>query len=176
MNLILLNHLKVILNRPLFTLSGDKAYDNYAAEEKLLDKLVNDWGVFINHGYFVRDRIGYEDGTWTDNNGEIKINPYFDKVLEFMAHMRDEGDLCITTVRDLLDYWTLIENISFEYRPDGKIYVYNSNGETVKGLSMAVHADKIRLNNQIPRFKREGEDIIFWFDIPARDHVILQVN
>lgn len=157
-------------------LSGNKAVDYYDNEQKLLEKLLNDRGVFINHGYFIRNRPDKEDGTFTENDMEIKVNPYFDKILEFMAHLRDEGDLCITTVRDLLDYWILVENISFEYRPDGTIYIYNGNKKDVKGLSLIVSSDKVRINGEIPKFKREGDNTIFWFDIPAGARMVLKVE
>ena len=143
-------------------------------EQKLLNKLISDWGIFINHGYFVRN--GYHDDVLSERNGKIIINPYFDKILGLMARMREEGDLYITTIRDLLDYWVLIENISFNYMPDGVIYINNGNDEPIKGLSLVVHANTVRINGEIPKFRRVGENTIFWFDIPAKHSVSMQVE
>jgi hypothetical protein len=156
--------------KPVSNLSAKKV----KVEQKLLNKLISDWGIFINHGYFVRN--GQDDDVLSEPNGKILINPYFDKILGLMARMREEGDLCITTIRDLLDYWVLIENISFDYMPDGVIYINNGNAEPIKGLSLVVHAHAVRINSEIPKFRRVGENTIFWFDIPAKHSVRMQVE
>ncbi|MDP4222538.1 MAG: hypothetical protein Q8868_04420 [Bacteroidota bacterium] len=151
-----------------FTSLTTKKVDKVLETEKQnLDKLLNDWGVFINHGYFVRSN-GHENGIWTDLEGKIKINPYFDRILDYMSNLRDEGNLYITTIRDLMNYWIKTENVNYEYRPDGTIYLYNNNAEAINGLSLAVHAGSVRVNDEIPQFKRVGGETIFWFDIPSR--------
>jgi hypothetical protein len=156
-----------------------KKYSNLSAkevkvEQKLLNKLISDWGIFINHGYFVRN--GHEDDVLCERNGKIVINPYFDKILANMARMRDEGDLYITTIRDLLDYWVLIENISFDYMSDGVIYIKNDNDEPIKGLSLVVLANTVRINGEIPKFRRVGKNTIFWFDLTAKQSVRMQID
>jgi hypothetical protein len=155
-------------------LLGNKAEIKLLNEQKQLDMLCTNWGVFINHGYFVRNRKDHN--IFSESNGKIVINPFFDKLLEFMAHMRDEGNLCITTIRDLLDYWIKIENISFEYMPDGGINVINLGDEPIKGLSLAVHAKGVLINGEIPSHKQVGEDTIVWFDIPANSNVRLHAE
>ena len=159
-------------------LAADNSKSQFALELELenINKLINDWGVFINHGYYVRNRTGPDHGIWTEREGKIIINPNFDRVLEIMARMRDEGGLYITTIRDLLDYWILIENISFEYMPDGCIFVYNNNDKPIKGLSLVVHANAVQVDDEIPEFKRVGVNTIFWFDIQAKNFVRVQVN
>jgi len=142
-------------------------------EQKLLNKLVSDWGIFINHGYYVRN--SKKDGNITEQNGKLVTNPYFDKILGIMAQMRDNGNLYVTTIRDLMDYWTLIENVSFDYMPDGVIYIRNGNDQPVKGLSLAVHANSVKINGEIPKLRRVGENTIFWFDIPARQSAKIKV-
>lgn len=157
-------------------LSSNKAKKQVIIEQRLLDKLLADWGLFINHGYFPRIRPGFDDGVWTVHEGKVIINPYFDRILEIMARLRDEGNLFITTVRDMLDYWILIENVSFKYMSDGIIYIYNGNDKPIKGLSLVVNASNVWINNKIPKFRRVGENTIFWFDIPARNQVSLIVE
>lgn len=143
-------------------------------EEKLLNKLITDRGIFINHGYFARN--GSKDNVLINKNGKILINPYFDRILELMANMRDKGDLYITTIKDLLDYWVQIENISFEYLPNGVVTVYNNGIEPIKGLSLAVNAGTVRVNGETPKFRKVDDDIVFWFDISAGDHVLLEIR
>ena len=154
-------------------LSSEKPEDELYKEGKQLNQLLSDWGIFINHGYFARRTIGHD--VLSENNGKLVINPVFDKILGLMAGERDKGELCIITIRDLLDYWIQLEKISFEYTPEGSINIYNGNDSAVKGLSLVLQADNIRINGEIPAFKKSGDNTIVWFDIPAKEHVSLQV-
>ena len=141
-------------------------------EQKLLSKLVSDRGIFINHGYFVRNGPG--DDELIMSNGKLVVNPYFDQILGLMAKMRDDGDLYITTIRELLDYWVLTRNVSLEYKQDGTILLCNNNDKPIKGLSLAVNASNVTVNGQTPDLRKVGDDTIFWFDIEARGHVIIK--
>lgn len=151
-------------------LSGKKV----EVEKKLLDKLVADWGVFINHGYYVRN--GPTDGNIIEKNGKMVVNPWFDKILGLMATMKDDGDLYTTTIRNLLDYWTLTENITFNYEPDGLISVSNGNDKPIKGLSLVIEAKNVKINGQAPKSRRVGDNLIFWFDIPAKQSLNISVT
>ena len=155
--------------------SPSMAENQLINEKRQLEMLKSNRGIFINHGYYVRN--GVNDFVLSEKNGEYVISPYFDQVLNLMAKMRDEGDLYITTIKDLLNYWILTENISFEYKSDGTIYILNNNEESVKNLSLVLNADAddIRINNEIPASRQAGEDAIIWFDMPAKGHVCLQV-
>jgi putative lipase involved disintegration of autophagic bodies len=139
-------------------------------ENKQLNKLIKDWGVFINHGYFVRN---LNVDVTTEIDGKLVINPYFDKILADMASMRDDGNLYISTVKDLMNYWILTENVSFDFLPDGSVNVYNNNDKAISGLSMVVRSSEIRVGGKSPKQKKVNDDIIFWFDIPSRSHVTL---
>jgi len=155
-------------------ISPEMAGDKINKEKRHMDLLIANWGIFINHGYYVRSR--YDDHFLSENNGVIVINPHFDEILSYMALLRDEGDLYITTIKDLLHYWILTENISFDYLPEGDINICNNNNELIKGLSLAINASDIKINSETPKFRRVGEDIIIWFDIPANGHVNLQIK
>jgi hypothetical protein len=151
----------------------NKAENQFAIELKNLDKLLVDQGVYISHGYYIRNMPGYDVSS--ELNGEITVNPYFEKTLEYMSEMRDNGSLYLTTIRDLLNYWILTENISFKYMPGGEINIYNNNDKPIYGLSLIIQSSGILVNGEIPKFKRVGDDTIFWFDIQAREHVVLKV-
>jgi hypothetical protein len=143
-------------------------------ERKLINNLVSDWGLFIQHGYYVSNEN--DNDVLSVRNGKIVINQYFDQILEIMSQKYEERELYITTIRHLLDYWLLLEKISFEYMPDGEIYVNNCNNESIKGLSLVVQANTVRINGVIPNFRKIGKDIIFWFDIPAKQSLSIQVE
>jgi hypothetical protein len=42
-------------------------------------------------------------------------------------------------------------------------------------LSLAVHADSVRINGKIPESRKVGENTVFWFDIPAGNCVKITV-
>jgi hypothetical protein len=156
------------------TETNDLSDKKVNTEKKLLNKLKSDWGVFFDHGYFVRN--GANDNNLTVQNGKLVTNPYFDRILELMSQMRNDGDLYLTTVRELLDYWILTEKVTFEYKPGGIIIIRNGNDEAVKGLSLAIRAKIVRIDGEIPKVKHVGEDTIFWFDLPGKKEVTLQTE
>ena len=86
---------------------------------------------------------------FNESNGRIEINPFFDKVLQYLSEKRDSGYLYLTTIRDLLNYWIKLENVSFEYWPNGDINVINRNDESIMGLSLAIKAKTIMINGKI---------------------------
>lgn len=152
----------------------NKAERELLNELQQIDTLISDRGIFINHGYFVRNRMDHN--IFNDLQGRIVINPFFDKILGYMAQKRDSGDLYITTIRSLLDYGIVLDSISFEYLPDGRINIINQSDKVVKGLSLVVRAKSILINGEIPLFKKVGEDIVAWFDIPGNGYAILNAD
>ncbi len=152
----------------------NRAERQYFTELKQLDRLIKNQGIFINHGYYIRNIQG-NDLTY-ERDGRFIINPYFEKILEYMDLRRDEGDLYISTIKDLIGYWILTENVSFKYKPDGKIVVWNDNEKPICGLSLIVQSSNVLVNGVIPKFRRIGDDTIFWFDINPNGHVILELQ
>ena len=75
-----------------------------------------------------------------------------------------------------MDYWILLEHLSFEYQPDGDIIIRNNNTEPINGLSLVVNANNVRLNNEIPESRKVGNNTIFWFDLLAKQSVKLKVE
>jgi len=153
---------------------GILSEDEVRVENDRILRLIKDWGVFINHGYFPRIRTGND--VINEVNGKLVIDPYFNQILRIMSEYRDSGDLYITTIRELMDYWIMLEKITFEYLQNGDIIVYNNNDMPINGLSMAARTKDIRVNGGPPNSKYMGEDIIFWFDLPGKGHAVLQLN
>ena len=137
-------------------------------EKRQLDFLVKDWGVFFNHGYYVRN--GVDDNIILNRDGLLMINPLFDQMLAYMDNQRDKGDLFLTTVKDLLNYWLLLENVRFDYKIDGTIDIFNGNDKDIKGLSIAVGRNSARmlLDGSEPVSRIIEDDLIIWFDIPSK--------
>jgi hypothetical protein len=151
--------------------SGRNAEMNLENEMRQIDGLISNWGIFLNHGYYVR---GHE--ILAEQNGRLQINPYFDRLLGYMEDNQEKGSLLNTTVRDLLDYWILTENVSFTYFPDGTIGLYNNNEQEIEGLSMAVKAQRVFIDGVSPASRRSENDLVFWFDMPAKTRKIIRVE
>ncbi len=142
-------------------------------ESVQLTNLVNDWGVFISHGYYVRKDPS--NLITKDQKGKMHINPYFDEILGLIAQKRDKKELFVTTVRDLLDYWIKLDKISFDYLPNGEVSVTNHNNMPIKGLSLAVRAKNVKIYGKVTTMKRVGDDTIIWFDINGYETLRLNV-
>jgi len=152
----------------------DLSANSVKTEHNLLNKLITDWGIFINHGYFPRIRNGRD--VVNDESGKIIIDPYFDHLLEKMSKMKEEGNLYITTIRDLLGYRILTEKVAYKYLPDSSICICNNNNVPINGLSLAIRAKNAITDSPSQQSKRVGDDIILWFDIPANGNVILRAE
>ncbi|MDO9254582.1 MAG: hypothetical protein Q7U54_03645 [Bacteroidales bacterium] len=138
-----------------------------------LTNLVNDWGVFISHGYYVREYPSHL--LIKDQNSKLHINPYFDEILGLIAQKRDKGELYTTTVKDLLDYWTKLDKISFDYLPNGEVSITNHNNMPINGLSIVVRAKNVKINGKVLPMKRVGDDTIIWFDIKSDETLHLKI-
>ena len=162
----------------LTTTESQESWDeaNLDIEKRHLDILIAEQGFFFNHGYYVRN--GIHDDLLVENGGELVINPYFDKMLAYMDQLRDEGNLYITTVKEIMNYWLLIENITMEFNSDGSIQIINNNEQPVQGLSLALHTDLNSVNIIGANYssRRVDGDAIVWFDMPAMGRVTIQVG
>ena len=138
-----------------------------------LTNLVNDWGVFISHGYYIRKDPS--NLITKDQKGKLLINPYFDEILGLIAQKREKGELYTTTVRDLLDYWIKVDKISFDYLPDGEISITNHNNMSINGLSIVVCAKNVKINGKVSTMKKVGDDTIIWFDIKGDETIHLNI-
>ncbi|NLM67889.1 MAG: hypothetical protein GX180_12075 [Enterococcus sp.] len=150
----------------------DKAEDRVREEKVFLENLIRNRTVFINHGYYVRGISGLDLTSHKD--GEINLNQYFDKILKYMSQRRDDGDLLILTIKDLLDYQLLQENIIMNYTKEG-IIITNNNDKPVKNLSLGMRHAGILLNGSEPKSRIHDGERIFWFDIQANESVFLKI-
>jgi len=143
----------------------DLSFEEIRQDEKKVTNLIDNRGVFIDHTYCVRD-VG-PNNVVIQKDGKLIINPYFNKYLKYLGEKRDQGKLCLTTIKDLMDYWISLKNVSFRYLNNNEIKIFNHNSKPIKGLSLVVNSDKVLINGTVPFMKHTGGETIFWFDIPA---------
>ncbi|HBC94377.1 MAG TPA: hypothetical protein DCZ10_16125 [Pelotomaculum sp.] len=147
--------------------AGDQAGWAINYSEDNLQNLINNWGVNIHHNYLCMDGHGtiikQADGKWV-------IDPVFESVLQRLKGYKDKGQLNVTTVRKLMDYWIQLENIEFNYNSDG-IDVTNNNDETINGLSLTVASPYYAIvidDSRVVRNPHLG-NAIFSFDLAAHE-------
>ena len=154
----------------------EKTYGNLTQkdvenEKAQLDNLINHQGVFIDHGYFVRNRR--DDRILKTVNGHLMVNPNFDKILSLIVARREKGDLFVTTIKDLLNYWIKLDKIEFQYLPDGSTNIVNNNDESINGLSLIINSAFILVNGRKPSMKASNGQTIFWFNMEPHQTVNL---
>ncbi|MCX6290284.1 MAG: hypothetical protein NT126_00795 [Bacteroidetes bacterium] len=139
---------------------------NYFFSNERLKDFAHNRAVKFNHCY---PAGGVENkGFWKMNEQKkIVVEPEFEKMLERLAAYRDSGLINVSTVRDLLNYWISCEKIKFDYSVNGKIIIENQNDHDVKGLSLVVKASHVMIDGITPASKKDGSDLIFWFDMKA---------
>lgn len=142
--------------------------DRYYSKE-LLATLVADWGVHINHVYASALNKGLTTANYLKaNEHRLCASETFDATLARLAALRDAGDLNITTVETILDYWLALEQIRFDYGSDGSIEVINSGERTIEELALAIRAESVLVDGAPPEGQRSvGDDLIVWFDLAA---------
>lgn len=151
---------------------GQSGWDANYSEENL-NHLVEHWGVHIQHNYLGmsnRQTIKQVDGKWV-------IDPIFESVLQRIALYRDRGKINVTTTRDIMDYWLLLENISFEYKENGDVVVSNNNDVMINGLSLAIESPYygVAVDGVRPQRKIASENSVVSFDIDAGESKTIKI-
>jgi hypothetical protein len=154
-------------------LENDGLWDYFFNDRNLI-AFVENWSVEMNHCYPAW--VDPKKGFWTyDADSTIVAQPGFNRTLEKMAILKKEGQLNVTTVKEFLDYQLLLENIEYQLLTDGRVRVTNNNQQEAEGLSFATKAKAVLVERIKPAQKIFGEDLIFWFDLPAGDSRIIRV-
>jgi len=149
-----------------------KEGDNQNIKQRLSD-LADSWGIFIHHSYPCRAKD--DNACWEiDSSGRIIVGNEFDNVLSLMAKFRDENRIYFTTIKKIMEYWLLLDNIRIEYTgKEGIIKCYNNNNKRIEGLSFVCFGDNIHINGKQAITKRIGNETIFTFDLEPNSVMII---
>tara|TARA_R110002072_G_scaffold150953_4_gene299846 strand:+ start:62607 stop:64751 length:2145 start_codon:yes stop_codon:yes gene_type:complete len=147
--------------------------------DQVIDQLVLDRGVSVQQHYYPfitceLHSFGFID---RDENGHYTTTEQFDAMLAHMSGLRDQGELCLTTVGKILDYWIALEGITHTLLPDGRFELVNTSDEPVNGLSFVVSAGSVRTNDVLIQQRTiDRGDVLVWFDMPARGRMIFETT
>lgn len=137
--------------------------------------LIKNRDVIINHCYPAS--TWSDNGFWINNDSNtIVIHPGFDAILKLMRSYSDKGLISLTTVKDMMDYRISMDSVTIEPITVKEFKITNKSSKLIKGISFAIRAKSISVDSQVPAFKKNDDDIIFWFDLPARQSKIIKVK
>ncbi|MCM3081576.1 hypothetical protein [Brevibacillus invocatus] len=150
----------------------------YQYSGKNLYELIHNRGVFINHTYLARVPSSERAGRFMirNANGEWVIHPAFDQLLKKLSTLRDQGDLYLTTVRDIMNYWIAVSQVRMDYAPSGAIWLHNQGNQKISGLSMATQSNEVFVNGKKPLQREVDGERIFWFDLEPGARAVISSN
>lgn len=147
---------------------------DYYFSEQVLRHFINDWAVEINHCYPAW--VDPKKGFWIwDSDSTIVSAPGFNRTLQRMAALREEGKLNVTTIRDFINYQLAVEQVNYEVLSEGAIRISNPSDKEIKGLSFATRSRFLLVDGLPPLQKRIGNDVVFWFDLRAGESKVIRV-
>ena len=147
---------------------------SYYFSDLRLNDLINNRNNIIVHCYPAR--VDSTNGFYTINDGIVKANEEFNSALSRLSSLRSQEKIRLTTIRDMLDFRTSIENISYEILSNGNIRLHNSSRAIVRGLSFSTIAKVVEAEGKAILKKIVGNELIFWFDIFPDEYVTLKFN
>ena len=101
------------------------------------------------------------------------INATFDSLLTNISDQKQAGKLWNPTVSQYIDYWIAARNVEVRCTGVNTYTVVNHNSDTVNGFSMRVTGSYIpKLDGVTLSTKTNGEDTIFWMNLPTGTHII----
>lgn len=144
---------------------------SYFFNDLRLTDLVNNRNNIIVHSYPAR--IDSTNGFYTIKDGLAFANEEFNQALSKLSSYRMQEKIWLTTIRDMLDYRTSLENISYEILSDGSVRLYNSGRAMIRGLTFSTFATSVKAGSKEIFKKNTGNELIFWFDIAPEEYVNL---
>lgn len=147
---------------------------SYYFNDLRLTDLVNNRNNIIVHSYPAR--VDSTNGFYTIKAGFAFANEEFNLALSKLSSYRNQEKIRLTTIREMLDYRTSLENISYEFLSDGSIRLYNAGRDIIRGISFSTLATSVTSGSKEINKKYIGNELIFWFDIAPEEYVRLVLN
>jgi len=150
---------------------SDGSWWNYFFNDSRLNDLINQRGTCVIHCYPAR--VDSTNGFYMSNGSTLTANPEFNNLLSRISRYRDQGELYIATIRDLLDYRMALENVEYTLMPDGAVKLHNHNKQRIENLSMCIASKSVKLSNGTPHVKQVNNDLVFWFNLEPDAELII---
>ena len=143
-----------------------------------LDRLIAERGVSIHQHYYpylIDEEYDFEF-IEVSAGGKYKATKRFNAVLDAMAKRNCEGELLLTTVGEIMNYWLNTEHVDFEMVPDG-FRLRSRLASPVNGLAFYVHARRVSSQDVELRCRTlDSGDLLVWFDMPAKGTIDFSIE
>ncbi len=147
---------------------------SYYFSDLRLNDLVNNRNNIIIHCYPAR--VDSTTGFYKIKNGIVEVDEEFNKALSKLSLFRLNEKIRLTTIRQMLDYRTSLEDITFKILPNGNINLFNSGNGVIRGISFSANAKEVTAGAKEIIKKNTGNELIFWMDLFPGENVILKLN
>jgi hypothetical protein len=135
-----------------------------------LDKLIAERGVSIHQHYYpylIDEKYDFKF-IEVSADGKYRATSRFNAVLDAMAKRNREGELLLTTVGGIMNYWLDTEYVEFEMVSDG-FRLRNRLDRPINGLAFYVHAQRVSSQDVELRYRAlDADDFLVWCDMPAK--------
>jgi hypothetical protein len=137
-----------------------------------VDHMLSTYGVSIWHDYWP-DNSSALNYYYVRSQPSYTINETFDNFLTNISDQKQAGKLWNPTASQYIDYWIAASNVEVRCTGVNTYTVVNHNSDTVNGFSMRVKgAYTSKLDGTALNTKTNGEDTIFWMNLPTGTHTI----
>lgn len=154
--------------RPNPFVNNSNNWDSIFTPKRLKDFITNRGVVFSNCG----------PSSHKEKTDSLRLVKAFEKIQHKLPYLKTDRLVNFTSVKEIMDYWIALEKIKLRLLPDGKFRLYNSGLQDIKGLSIAIKAGTIFINDRLAQnsYRDEQGDMIVWFDLPALKSAIISVK
>jgi hypothetical protein len=160
---------------PLYQWNSSFAAEGIALDyftNNSIDNMLSTYGVCIWHDYWP-DNASYYLNYYYVRSKPYIINANFDSLLTNISAKKQAGKLWNPTVSQYIDYWIAARNVEVRCTGVNTYTVVNHNPGTVNGFSMRVTGSYTpKLDGVTLSTKTNGEDTIFWMNLPTGTHTI----
>jgi hypothetical protein len=150
-----------------------------AFTEDAIDKLIRSRGVSIHHHYYpyICDDQSSFGFIQKSHSGAYCATDRFNTVLALLASRRDQGELYIATIGEILNHWTALEDVRFDLLPPDRFVLENKGARLIQGFTYAVRA--ARIESEDTRFRSrpiDDGDLLVWFDLSPKRRYTFRVH
>lgn len=151
---------------------SDWEWDYYYAPQRL-ERIVKNHDVHITHTYPAWTNP--ERSYWTYNNdGTIVALPGFNRALERIAHLREEGKLLPMTIATYLNYYEQLQQIEYHIIDDCNIQLVNK-GEDLEGVTL-LSDTPLSISHSIVDFRKTDEGYLIWFGMKHNETITIEIH
>lgn len=150
----------------------DEVWD-YLFQPKRMEKLIQNRSVYFAHIYpaWVKEGKGY----WkSEADGNLVAMDGFNRALKTLQKLREKRLVLPSTVQQIVSHYEGLRQIRVEKISDHSLELFNPSNITIRGMSMAMTGNSVRVNGRKTKNqKNSGDEIIFWFDLRPQERVTI---